>query len=759
VTAPYINADRYAPRLRNSLERAVGRRVAIGRVRFSMWNGPGFTVERNASGPGVIIYEDPSIGLEPVAYVETMEVRPSLLSLLGGRFVVNSIRLEDASINLVKSGPASEWGRWNFASAVDRKVMRNVPAIHVRNGRINFKFGDTKSVFYLTQTDLDITPPSGAGGWSIVCSAKPSRTDRPAQGLGSFTLKGRWYVAPERVDLDLELDRSGLGEVTALARGQSGSVHGTVSSRLHLGGPINAIGISGRLNIQDIHRWDLLPPYGQSWPFEIRGRLDLVGQQIELETTSQGNAALPLAFRFRANNYLSQPRWAVSANWNRFPAAPILELARHMGVQLPPKLALSGTLDGAIGYSGEKGFQGELAFQDTALTIPDSPPVRFDKATLVVDRGHAHLTPSVVRTASGDEAQIEADYTSEGMFDLTISTQSMNVESLHAQAALAAVPWLEQVRAGKWRGNLRYHHEPPESGWSGKLSLSDCRIPVPGLANPVELASARAQIDGKRVLIDHMDAKTGKLAFAGDYRFDPKAARPHRLRLRAGEVDAATLEDELLPSLRRNPGLIARALGRASVPAWLRQRGVEATVSIDDLSLAGSHLEGVRSHLLWDSTRVEVTELHARLDQGTITGKLDMNLRGARPSYRFSGKLKGLNWQGGKLDGEGEIATSGTGSQLLTNLSSEGSFTGAGLEFGPAGAMRSVAGQYQLVWAQDSPKWSLTNLSIRTEDDTYTGKGASQDDGKLSVVLNSGSKEMRMSGTVARLRIEEPARP
>jgi hypothetical protein len=125
-----------------------------------------------------------------------------------------------------------------------------------------------------------------------------------------------------------------------------------------------------------------------------------------------------------------------------------------MGVQLPPKLALSGTLDGAIGYSGEKGFQGELAFQDTALTIPDSPPVRFDKATLVVDRGHAHLTPSVVRTASGDEAQIEADYTSEGMFDLTISTQSMNVESLHAQAALAAVPWLEQVRAGKWEPAL-----------------------------------------------------------------------------------------------------------------------------------------------------------------------------------------------------------------------------------------------------------------------------------------------------------------
>jgi hypothetical protein len=420
---------------------------------------------------------------------------------------------------------------------------------------------------------------------------------------------------------------------------------------------------------------------------------------------------------------------------------------------------VSGSLDGAISYSGERGFQGELAFQDTAVTIPDSPPIRFDRATLVVDRGHARLTPAVVRSAAGDEAQIEAEYASDGTFDLTISTESMNVESLHAQVALAAVPWLEQVRSGQWSGHLRYHHGEPDSGWTGRLRLANCRVPVTGLANPVELTSARAQIEGKRVVIDRMDARTGKVAFSGEYRYDAGAARPHRLRVHAAEVDAASLEDELLPSLRRNPGLIARALGRTTVPGWLRQRGIDAVVMIDDLALAGSHLEGFRSHVSWDATRVELSDLHARLDQGVITGKLSLNLRAVRPAYRFSGKLKGLNWQGGKLDGEGEIVTSGTGGQLLANLSSEGTFSGVGLDFGLSGAMRAASGQYQLAWAQDSPKWSLTNLSIRTDEDTYTGRGSSQEDGRLSVVLTSGSKEMRMSGTLAKLKFEEPARP
>ena len=53
--------------------------------------------------------------------------RPGFWALLGGRFVIASIRLEGASINLAKSGPASEWGRWNFASLVNRSVMRAAP--------------------------------------------------------------------------------------------------------------------------------------------------------------------------------------------------------------------------------------------------------------------------------------------------------------------------------------------------------------------------------------------------------------------------------------------------------------------------------------------------------------------------------------------------------------------------------------------------------------------------------------------------------
>jgi hypothetical protein len=756
LIAPYMAADQYGKRLQSSLETALGRRVQIGKVRYNLFTGPGFSVT------DVTIFEDPSIGAEPIAYIQgpgnSLEVVPSLWALLARRFEIASIRLDGASINLSKSGAASEPGRWNFAALVNRSVMREVPAIHVRNSRINFKFGDTKSVFYLMDTDLDIAPPGSlGGGWNVSCEAQAARTDRPAQGLGGFTLRGKWYVAPERVDLNLQLDRAPLGELTALLRGQAGGIHGTISSDLHLAGPIDGIGILGRLTIEDVHRWDLLPPKGAGWPLDIRGRLNLTAQQLELQSTS---SVVPVTVYFRAGDYLVQPRWAVAVNWNRFPAAAVLELARHMGAQLPPRLQLSGTIDGAIGYSGQGSFQGQLALHDAGVAIPDSPPVRFDRAYVTFDHGHVRLSPAVVHTSDQNEARLEADYNmTEDSLDLAISADSMNVASLRAQVALAAVPWLEQLTSGQWSGVLRYHRHAETAGWNGALDLMNARIAIPGLADPLEIAAARARIDGPRVTLDRLEAQAGKIAFTGDYRYDPEAARPHRLRLRAEQLNAADLESELAPMLRRNPGLLARAFGRATLPDYMHRLNLEGSVQIDDLQMADSHLENVRARFLWDVTRVDLTGIQAQLDRASVTGVLAVNLRGRSPAYAFTGKLSGWNWQSGKLDAEGTLETSGIGLQLLANLKSEGTFIGTALDFGAFAPLRSASGSYSLNGTAAFPRLRLTDLRLHTDDEVYTGRGATQDDGHLLIVLTNGAREMRMTGTLATLKVDDTPRP
>lgn len=765
IVAPYIAADGYGERLKASLERSLGRRVDLkAKLTFSLLHGPAFRVDGNGSS-GVIIHEDPAIGIEPVAYVGAMEIRPSLWHLLGGRFVIASIRLEDASINLAKSGPASEWGRWNFSSIVNPSVMHALPAIQVRNGRINFKFGNDKTAFYLTAADLDISPPISAGhGWDVDCSAQFARADRPATALGSFTLNGRWYIQPERVDLNLAISDTGLGDVTELMRGERGGIHGDISAQLHLAGPVNGIGILGRLRIEDVHRWDLLPTRASALPLDIRGQLDLIQQQLYLESNSTRDIPLPISVRFRVSDYLSQPHWAVGLNWNHFPTGALMQVARDMGAQFPPKLQLGGTVDGAIGYSGQGSFQGTLGFHDASLTIPDSPPIRFEDAYLVMDHGRVRLTPAFVVTADGERAALEGDYgIDDETLELKISTDGMNVASLRAQVALAAIPWLERLESGRWSGQLLYRLGPKNSApgisaWSGDLEVKDASIKTPGLADPLLLNTVHARIDGARLALDRIEAQAGKIAVTGDYEYQPDAVRPHRVHLRADRVDAADLESELQPTLHRDSGLIARALGRVTIPDWLRQRNADGTIAINSLDIGGAHVEGLKARLAWDVANVELTNLQATIEGAPVTGRLGMNLRGARPEYKLNLRVKGWDWQSGSLDAQLTADTAGTGAQLLRNLKAEGTLSGNELDFGTAQRWRCVSGAFNLAFAGALPTFRVTGLNLRNGDDLYTGQGGTRDDGRLVLTLTNGPKEIRLSGAPAALKAEEAAR-
>jgi hypothetical protein len=367
--------------------------------------------------------------------------------------------------------------------------------------------------------------------------------------------------------------------------------------------------------------------------------------------------------------------------------------------------------------------QGELVLHDTALAMPDSEPLRLDQVHIMAGRGKLWLAPSVVLTAGDELARVEALYAmDDDSLDLSISSEGMKVSTLRTQAGLTGVPWLEQLSSGRWRGQLRYHREPANpdnpSSWTGALQLSDAEASIPGFAHPLEILSARVGIDGERVAVERLTARSGAISFTGDYRYEPGARRPHRIRLRAEALTAADLEAELLPTLRPGSSLLARALGRGSTPEWLRKRRVEGTVQIGDFEAGGIHLEKLRARLVWDAARVSIAAFDAGLDGAAVEGTLAGTLGGRVPSYELSAKVQRLPWQGSQVAVEGTLRTSGIGPQVLTNI-------------------------------------HLVDLSLRTDDGIYVGRGAMQDDGRLLVVLTNGAREMRMTGSLASLKLDE----
>src|SRR5215469_619776 len=141
LAAPHFPAEGYRRRIQASLENALGRPVTIRQVHFSFFLTPAFTLE------DVVISDSPSIGIEPLAYVSELTARPKLWAILLGRMEFSSVRLEGASINLVKTGAASEPGHWNFEALLNRNFIAAFPEIRmvgetfIGASRINFKFG------------------------------------------------------------------------------------------------------------------------------------------------------------------------------------------------------------------------------------------------------------------------------------------------------------------------------------------------------------------------------------------------------------------------------------------------------------------------------------------------------------------------------------------------------------------------------------------------------------------------------------------
>ncbi len=341
---PRISADRYRDRVHAALEKALGRQVEIGEVRFRLLPTPGLTIAN------VTIGEDPKIGAEPVAYVTTLLAVPRITSLFGGPLEFASVDLEDASLNLTRVDRARKRRELELRFAAAAGNAGGVPErAHARRA----------NQFQVRRYEIVVLPAehgcrSVAAGLGARargrCGCMPSRRARigPARGFGSFVLRGQWLQSNRSTTLDVKLEQSELGDMLTLFNGYESGIHGDISGDAHLAGPLNRIGIAGRMTVSDLHGWNQTPPGGNGWRFAIGGAIDAPGQTIDLNARVAGSQS-PLALRYRVADYLRRPRWGVTVNLNHFPLAPVPEIARNLGFAVPADFKFDGTADGAVG--------------------------------------------------------------------------------------------------------------------------------------------------------------------------------------------------------------------------------------------------------------------------------------------------------------------------------------------------------------------------------------------------------------------------
>ncbi|HUQ91406.1 MAG TPA: AsmA family protein [Bryobacteraceae bacterium] len=751
--APFLKAERFRDQILHALEQALHRKVDVqGKLRFSVWPGLGFSIE------DVVIHEDPAVGVEPFAYVAALDANISLTALLQGKWEVSAIVLDEPTVNLAKQDSGS-WNIRPLLSQTGSAPSGPFPAIEVRNGRLNLKFGDTKSVLYFMNADVAIKPGNGSQ-LQIRFSMEPERTDRSAQGIG--TLSGRakytWYPdKPSGMELDLDLERSALSEIVTLLEGSGAGMRGFLASKARIEGPINKLRIAGELRLEDIQRWDLLKGGIANAPLRYRGTLDFPAGELDLETQSDG-AATAVRLQLRGHSLLENASWGALARFDEFPVTALRDLLQYMNVSLPGRVGLEGKLSGVLGYSPAHGLQGMVNMPEGSVKSGGTA-FQLRGATFAVEGERFRLLPARLDLGGDRTAEIQGSYSpGTHSFSWRTGETTMPVKDLlasHRQLIGTSIPLLEQLTGGNWRGTLQFEKNGGEAAhWNGHFALQDARLELGGLSAPIEIKSASGAVAGNRISLDAITGRAGKIDFQGSYRQELTGPRPHRLRVVTEELDAVELEKLFLPTLKRSGGFLRTLSFRAQLPEWLKERHLEAQIRVKSLWATDIWLGSLSGRLVWDGGVIELAGAEWEREGASGEGKVNLRLAKAEPEYRIQADFMNLPWKGGEIEGEASIEASGTGAALLRNAKSSGKFAGRGLDFPPENDFRSVAGNYEFSIPRGTPLLKLSGIELICGPDTYTGQGGSETDGRVFVDLTSGKKRLRMGGTVWPFQLE-----
>ncbi len=741
LLVPKISAAKYREPIRAALERALGRKVEISDVKFRLLPLPGFDITN------LIVSEDPAVGAEPAAYVGTVHATPRFLSLFSGRLALSSVDLDDATITLARAEPQPQSRvRWDFTSMIRPTHTADFPAVHMRDGRINFKFGDTKSIFYLFDTDVDLWPPSSGGGpWTVRVHAQPARTDRPARGFGNLSARGQWRRSDNSVTLDVKLEQSELGDMLTLFEGHESGVLGEIHGDAHLAGPMNRVGIRGRMTVENIHGWNEAPPGGNAWPVWLSGYVDANGQVVDMRATLAQSGVTPLDVRYRVSDYLGRPQWGVTAAFNKMPIAPLVAIAHNLGLRIPDGLAISGVADGAASYAMPQGLprlDGQIAVSNLAIMTSGAPALRVEPATLRLEGQSIALGPATMSNAAGELATVGIGYNmATGKVSASVSTTGMSIASLRRQISAAGLPFLGQATSGSWSGSLNWQDQ-----WTGDIRVTNADVPFEAFAEPLHIATAEASLDGAAISVKHIEVTAAGMEASGDYQYQPGAVRPHRFRLNIARADAAALEKLFSPALRRGSFLnYAFNFGRPPQPEWLTAMRADGSIQAGEIDFGDSAVKKVRARLLWDGYLVRLADIQSAVAGGKFAGDIAIDLSQREPQYRIPGSITGLSWKSGKMDVQGEAVTYGFGANLLANLHASGSFRGRAVELSGPETWDSANGCFEWAWSPRNSRLKLSQLVLTAGGETWLGSAETQSDGQLLLNVSNGDRKLEAS--------------
>jgi len=647
----YFSAERYRRRLEAGLERALHRQVTFGEVSVRVLPRPGFVIEN------AVIQEDPAFGSEPFTRVDRIECDIRWQTLLGSRLDFSHFRLQHPNINLVRE----VGGGWNVerllllspapsgapgAVSSSPQVTTGPLDLEVEDGRVNFKLGENKKPFAITdlRAQLSFDPANHHLRFRLVGS--PIRTDRSLPTPGAVEVTGEW--TPER-DLRGPLNavvrtRDALVyDWAPLVTGRNAGLYGVLDAELRVTGSIRTLNLEGRGRLSELHRWEQIPPSDpMPWTITFRGQLDRDRGRLLLETTEASFADSHVHISGTIDHLSSSPEVDLVLALERSRLEDLAALAGRLWT-LNGGFGIRGRVDGMLAIQGpwaERRYGGFVGARGVVLSTRSATFPVSEVAVRIDNRG-ARLAP--VRITLAPRVALEAEGSLERgteplRYELTLSSKAAplrDVLNLGRALGLPALQGWDAEGSGtasfRLTGSLPMPYRPV---LKGRAELRAARLMIPGFTEPINIPRASVQVNGDEIVVDRLQAVLGTSVFSGRLEHQGDRQSPWTFDLHGDNLDlgqgalwfAALGRRKPVPLFQRLPGLGSVAAEREAAAKLFASLNARGRFSASKVTYRGITLDNLQ-------TNVEVVGRVVRLPnavfrvgggQGRLIGRMDL---------------------------------------------------------------------------------------------------------------------------------------
>jgi hypothetical protein len=799
-------------RITGSIGSALGRKVALDNVRIHLLPRPGFDLE------GLVIYDDPAFSAEPMVRAQDVSAAIRFRPLFRGRLEIATMSAADPSINLVRN----DQGRWNLASLLERSA--HIPAaptgkpaserrpafpyLEATNARINFKIGQAKKSWALTDADVALWQDS-ENSWSARMKARPVRTDFNLTDTGVIQVNATWQRASSLGDTPLQValqwQKGQLGQTTKLFSGGDRGWRGGVSLVTNFSGTPKSLDVHSQLSIEEFRRYDIM---------SSGVRLSAVcGSHYSTEDGVLGNLSCEspvnggtLRLRGSLGPIRTDPAYDLTFTANKVPLASVLQLVRQTKKGLPADLAASGRLNaevhavssrlGATQLTGEgaasevrlssNGGKDEITFGTVPLIVRNASVkhVKSAKAGLRTpdeEPTEAHLqigpfplgmgAPAAASaagwvSATGYRLSLRGDTEIKSLYRLA---NTLGVSGFHPLAEGSAR--LDVGVSGTWQG-----FAAPQV--AGTAQLRNVRTGMRGLNPPIDIASAVLKLDPETVSLDKLAAQTGDTHWAGTV-IAPRRCAPDgcvfQFDLEADQLSSAGFVQWFTPRPAKRSWY--QILTSSEPPGKSPLLGIRAAgrLRVNRLSFKKLDASQIVAQVNLDRGKIALNGLRGQVFQGTYLGDLIIDASAMPPHYQTSGALQNASmaqvgaamndaWVTGTGDGKFSLTTFGNSfSELVAHSEGElqlilrnGMLTHIEL---PDAAKPLPIHLFTGNLKVKSGTWKLSAGTLESHDGRYQISGTAAPGSGLNIQLTRGDEQSwNITGTLLKPRVVRASR-